>query len=220
LAFSFKPRVGFDLRGLQQTALDVLSAGFNIVELDARHLPLDVTMLNKLIELSSIIPDKLRHVGRLSLNLSMQPDLVIEAADRLCQSTPCPTIFKIDGGFNGFGLVQSTRGRGLRDGRKCGPIITCYPLMQHAVPRYIPADQYIMRLAASRGGHHLPRRAPRCRSHEAIIGRSRPKQYRRSGGPISETGGERMADAFNCWGNLLGNCERSTNCLVLMLRGF
>jgi hypothetical protein len=41
LAFSFKPRVGFDLKSLEDTATEVLSAGFNIVELDTRHLPLD-----------------------------------------------------------------------------------------------------------------------------------------------------------------------------------
>jgi ribulose 1,5-bisphosphate carboxylase large subunit-like protein len=149
LAFSFKPRVGFDLKSLQQTALDVLSAGFNIVELDTRHLPLDGKMLNDLIELSSIVPEKFRHVGRLSLNLSMRPDIVIEAADRLCRDTHYPTILKIDGGLNGFGLVQSIRGRDIRDGSRCGPIITCYPLMQNALSRYIPIDQYIVRLAGS-----------------------------------------------------------------------
>jgi ribulose 1,5-bisphosphate carboxylase large subunit-like protein len=149
LAFSFKPRVGFDLRSLEQTALAVLSAGFNIVELDTRYLPLDIEMLNDLIKISSHLPEKLRHVGRLSLNLSMRPDLAVAAAETLCSDTYLPAIFKIDGGFNGFGVVQSIRAKGLRDGRKAGPIITCYPLMQNALLRYIPADQYITRLAAS-----------------------------------------------------------------------
>jgi ribulose 1,5-bisphosphate carboxylase large subunit-like protein len=150
LAFSFKPRVGFELKSLEDTAIQVLSAGFNIVELDTRHLPLDKSMLNQLVDLSSRVPDKLsKHVGRLSINLSMRSDLVIKAADVLCRDCPYPAIFKIDGGFNGFSSVQSIRGQGVRDGRKCGPIITCYPLVQNALAQYIPADQYVMRLAAS-----------------------------------------------------------------------
>ncbi|WP_316196912.1 hypothetical protein [Bradyrhizobium sp. SZCCHNS3053] len=150
LAFSFKPRVGFDLKSLEDTALQVLLAGFNIVELDTRHLPLDRSMMMRLIELSARLPDKLqKHVGRLSINLSMRSDLAMEAAEMLCNVCPYPTVFKVDGGFNGLASVQSMRGRGLRDGRKCGPIITCYPLMQNALSQYFPGDQYLMRLAAS-----------------------------------------------------------------------
>jgi hypothetical protein len=150
LAFSFKPRVGFDLKSLEYTTTQVLSAGFNIVELDTRHLPLDKSMLNQLVDLSLRLPDKFpRHVGRLSINLSMRSDLAMEAAATLCKCCPYPAVFKIDGGFNGFASVQSIRGQGLRDGRKCGPIITCYPLMQNALFQYIPSDQYVTRLAAS-----------------------------------------------------------------------
>jgi hypothetical protein len=79
----------------------------------------------------------------------MRPDLVIEAAETLRRDCPYPVVLKIDGGFDGFGSVQAIRGKGLRDGRKCGPIITCYPLMQNALSEYIPADQYVSRLAAS-----------------------------------------------------------------------
>jgi hypothetical protein len=150
LAFSFKPRVGFDLSSLEGTATEVLSAGFNIVELDTRHLPLDRSMLKKLVDLAARVPDKFpKHVGRLSINLSMRPDLVIEAVEGLCRDCPYPVVLKIDGGFNGFGSVQSIRSRGLRDGRKCGPVVTCYPLIQNALSNYVPPDQYITRLAAS-----------------------------------------------------------------------
>jgi hypothetical protein len=150
LAFSFKPRVGFSPQGLKEVATQVLSAGFNIVELDTRHLPLNKSMLDELVGLASQFPDKFpQHVGRLSLNLSMRSDLAIEAASTLCAECPYPAVLKIDGGFNGFALVQSIRGRGLRDGRKCGPIITCYPLMQNALSRYVPPDQYVASLAAS-----------------------------------------------------------------------
>src|SRR5437879_1454231 len=71
LAFSFKPRVGFSLDSLRHVSLEVLSAGFNIVELDTRNLPLDSKALDDLIRLACELPDKIRpHVGRLSLNLS------------------------------------------------------------------------------------------------------------------------------------------------------
>lgn len=150
LAFSFKPRSGFTAKALEDETVQVLSAGFNIVELDTRHLPLNEVRLRELIELASRIPDKFsKHVGRLSLNLSMRSDLAIEAAEMLCNDCPFPTIIKIDGGFNGFASVQSIRGRKLRDGRKSGPVITCYPLMPKALERYIPADQYVLSLAAS-----------------------------------------------------------------------
>jgi hypothetical protein len=150
LAFSFKPRAGFTLKGLEEVTTEVLGAGFNVVELDTRHLALNEVRLKELVELSSRIPDKFpRHKGRLSLNLSMRSDLAIEAAETLCRETPFPTILKIDGGFNGFASVQSIRGQKLRDGRKSGPVLTCYPLMQNALLRYVPADQYVMSLAAS-----------------------------------------------------------------------
>jgi hypothetical protein len=150
LAFSFKPRVGFDLKGLEDTATQVLSVGFNIVELDTRHLPLDKAMLARLIDLSSRLADKNpKHVARLSINLSMRSDLAVTAAQELCSKCPYPAILKIDGGFNGFASVQSIRGQGLRDGRRCGPVVTCYPLMQNALSQYIPSDQYVTRLAAS-----------------------------------------------------------------------
>jgi hypothetical protein len=155
LAFSFKPRVGFDLKSLEEAATEVLSSGFNIVELDTRHLPLDRTMLDKLIAISSAMPDRFpKHVARLSLNLSMRSDIAIDAVHELCARCPAPTVIKIDGGFNGFSVVQSVRGKGRdgqrqRDGRKCGPIVTCYPLMQNTLAQYIPADQYVTRLAGS-----------------------------------------------------------------------
>ncbi len=150
LAFSFKPRVGFSLSGLREVATSVLGAGFNIVELDTRHLPLSCEELADLIDLASSLPDKFpRHVARLSLNLSMRTDLAVEAAHRLCESCPQPVILKVDGGLNGLSSVQAIRGRRIKDGRKLGPILTCYPLIQNAISRYVPADQYVKALASS-----------------------------------------------------------------------
>jgi ribulose 1,5-bisphosphate carboxylase large subunit-like protein len=150
LAFSFKPRVGFSLDGLRQISIEVLSAGFNIVELDTRNIPLDSKMLDKLINLACDLPGEIkRHVGRLSLNLSLPSDLALEAAERIARDCPKPAVIKIDGGFNGLSSVQSIRRRRIQDGRKLGPIITCYPLLQTTLSRFIPGDQYIQTLAAS-----------------------------------------------------------------------
>jgi ribulose 1,5-bisphosphate carboxylase large subunit-like protein len=150
LAFSFKPRVGFSIHGLEEVATNVLSAGFNIVELDTRHLPVDRRILKQLLDLACKLPDKFhKHVARLSLNLSMRTDIAMEAAETLCRNCPQPAILKIDGGFNGMSSVQSIRGKDIRDGRKLGPIITCYPLLQRALARYVPADHYVATLAAS-----------------------------------------------------------------------
>jgi ribulose 1,5-bisphosphate carboxylase large subunit-like protein len=150
LAFSFKPRVGFNLDSLREVSLEVLSAGFNIVELDTRNIPLDSKMMDKLIKLACDLPEKIsRHVGRLSLNLSLPTDLALDATERIARDCPQPALIKIDGGFNGLSSVQSIRRRRIRDGRKLGPIITCYPLLQSTLSRFIPGDQYIQTLAAS-----------------------------------------------------------------------
>jgi hypothetical protein len=150
LAFSLKPRVGFTLQGLQEAATQVLCAGFNVVELDTRHLPLDAKALQALIDFACLVPDIFpKHVARLSLNLSMRGDIALQAAAQLCEKCPKPVILKIDGGLNGINSVQSIRGQKLRDGRKHGPIITCYPLLNETVKPYVPDDLYVMSLASS-----------------------------------------------------------------------
>jgi hypothetical protein len=149
LAFSFKPRVGFSLKGLTKVATEVLSAGFNLVELDTRHLPLDRTMLQNLLDMACDFPNKFpKHVGRLSLNLSMRPDLATEAALFLCKNCFRPAVLKIDGGFGGMSLVQSIRSQ-YHNGQRLRPIITCYPLLPNTLARYVPPDHYVTALAAS-----------------------------------------------------------------------
>lgn len=116
LAFSFKPRVGFSIESLREVATQVLSAGFNIVELDTRFLPLNEKILDQLIAVAGEVSDKINsHVARLSLNLSLPPDLVLEAATKMCSASAQPVIVKIDGGLNGLSAVQSLRRHRIQD---------------------------------------------------------------------------------------------------------
>ena len=51
MAFSLKPRVGLTFDETRRITLDVLKAGFNIVELDARNLALRSAPLDQWIAL-------------------------------------------------------------------------------------------------------------------------------------------------------------------------
>jgi ribulose 1,5-bisphosphate carboxylase large subunit-like protein len=161
LAYSFKPRVGFKLESLRQIAFDVLDAGFNIVELDTRFLPLSHAMLDNLIDLASDVASRHRnHVGRLSLNLSLPTDIAVDAARKLCTNCPQPVVLKIDGGFNGLSAIQAVRRLKVTDGRKLGPITTCYPLLQSTLSQFIPGDNYFHALAKSGVDIIYPGRRP------------------------------------------------------------
>lgn len=150
LAFSFKPRVGFKFEDLRAIAFDVLKNGFNVVELDTRYLPADDKAMMSLVELAAEIASRhFPHVARLSLNLSMPGDLAQKYALALCQSCPEPVIVKVDGGFNGLSSIQTLRRTRVQDGRKLGPVVSCYPLLQNTISNFVPADQYIEALAYS-----------------------------------------------------------------------
>src|SRR5438045_2745346 len=51
LAFSLKPRVGLSFDETRKITIDVLRAGFNIVELDSRNLALSSAPLDQWIDL-------------------------------------------------------------------------------------------------------------------------------------------------------------------------
>ncbi|WP_156447207.1 hypothetical protein [Bradyrhizobium yuanmingense] len=150
LAYSFKPRVGFKIESLRQIASEVLDEGFNIVELDTRFLPLNDSMLESLINLAGELGSRhRRHVARLSLNFSLPTDIALDVTRRLCAECPQPVVVKIDGGFNGLSTMQALRRLRVADGRKLGPIVTCYPLLQGTLSQFIPRDTYVQALAKS-----------------------------------------------------------------------
>lgn len=150
LAFSFKPRVGFSLESLEEIAFDVLSNGFNIVELDTRYLPPNPTILNKLIDMAVTLSDKVRdHVGRLSINMTIPPDMLLEHVQRLCKEIAQPAVLKIDGALDGLSAIQMVRRSRIADIVGNPPIVTCYPLLQTTLAPYLAPDQFIRALAMS-----------------------------------------------------------------------
>lgn len=151
LAFSFKPRVGFKIDALEEIARQVLSAGFNIVELDTRFLPLDKKHLDKLKDLAKSIADTNwgGHVGRLSLNFSLPSAVLLDEVRSFCSDIPAPVVFKIDGGFSGIDAIQSIRRAELVDASGASPIITCYPLLRSTLADYVPPDEFLDALIVS-----------------------------------------------------------------------
>lgn len=150
LAFSFKPRVGFRIEALEEVAKSVLEAGFNLVELDTRFLPGN-DQLEQLHHLAVRLAEHgpKSHVGRLSINLSLPPDLLLEHVERLCRDISPPVVFKVDGGLDGMSGLQAVRRKGFTDANKSFPIITCYPLLRSTLARYVPADVLIDALGSS-----------------------------------------------------------------------
>lgn len=150
LAYSFKPRVGFRMDVLEDIARQVLGAGFNLVELDTRFVAEDETALNKLVELAArLAGEKRKHIGRLSINLSLPSDLALTTAAQLCAKVQPPVIVKVDGGLNGMSTLQSMRRHDLRSGNGCPPIITCYPLLRSTLSQYVPQAEFVAALASS-----------------------------------------------------------------------
>ncbi|OCJ69296.1 hypothetical protein A6U96_19110 [Agrobacterium tumefaciens] len=151
LAFSFKPRVGFKLDAMEAIASDVLAAGFNIVELDTRFLPLDRAQLTNLREIASRLADKQwsGRSGRLSLNFTLPTPILLEELQAFCDQLPTPVVAKIDGGLNGIDALQSVRRAKMVDQQGSSPIITCYPLLRTALANYVPPDKVLEALILS-----------------------------------------------------------------------
>lgn len=138
LAFSFKPRTSVKFDILRQMTLDVLAAGFHIVELDTRNLNLQADDLNQLVGLAREASELgKRHVTRFSPNLSVPSHLVVPMVERFLEVQADPVVIKIDGGLDGISSCQAIRGAfskipGEGKGGFAGraPIITCYPLLR------------------------------------------------------------------------------------------
>ncbi|MDR9772740.1 RuBisCO large subunit C-terminal-like domain-containing protein [Rhizobium hidalgonense] len=151
LAFSFKPRVGFKLDALEAIANDVLAAGFNVVELDTRFLPVNRAHLAQLREIAARIADKQwsGRSGRLSLNFTLPTPVLLEEIQAFCEQIPAPVVAKIDGGLNGIDSIQSVRRAKIIDQQGQPPIITCYPLLRNALSNYVPPDKVLDALILS-----------------------------------------------------------------------
>lgn len=128
LAFSLKPRVGPTFAEIRRVTLDVLNAGFNIVELDTRSLALASIPVERWVELGIEAAGKGKHVTAFSPNLTIPaPQLLDVAARWVTEVGPHgPPVLKVDGGLDGLTNLQSLR-TALPGDRS--PIVTSYPLL-------------------------------------------------------------------------------------------
>ena len=129
MAFSLKPRVGPTFAETREITLDVLNAGFNIVELDARNLALRSANLDDWISLGKEAAGTGKHVTAFSPNFSIPAPQLLDIVGRwTAEITPFgPPVVKIDGGLDGLSSLQAVR-IGLSGTQS--PFITTYPILR------------------------------------------------------------------------------------------
>jgi ribulose 1,5-bisphosphate carboxylase large subunit-like protein len=157
LAFSLKPRTNLKFDILRNVALDVLKAGFHIVELDTRNLNLQPDDITQLLELANQAAEVgTKHVTRFSPNLSIPSHLVVDIAEKFFDVQEDPVVMKIDGGLDGISSCQAIReafskktiaSRYHKPGRS--PIITCYPLLRRQLKDRISNNLFVDALTLS-----------------------------------------------------------------------
>lgn len=148
LAFSLKPRVGPTFEEIRRMTLDVLAAGFNVVELDARHNALYSATIEQWIELGREAAAVGTHKTAFSPNLTVSgPQLVDIAARWVEEVAPLgPAVIKVDGGLDGLTNLQSLRTRLDTTTR---PIVTTYPILRNQFASAIGQDTWTNMLALS-----------------------------------------------------------------------
>jgi len=148
LAFSLKPRVGLTLAETRRITLDVLAAGFNIVELDARNLALSSAPFEEWLQLGVEAAGTGPHVTAFSPNFSMPAYQLSEVAQRWVNgiSRHGPPVMKVDGGLDGLTGLQSIR-MALRG--QPAPIVTSYPILRNQLASAIGPSTWVDLLALS-----------------------------------------------------------------------
>lgn len=136
IAFSFKPRVGFDLKYAQKVTRDVLEEGVRLVEFDTRHLS-PISAISEWIALAATAGEVANHLRRPAVfapNLSHPSHLAVEQAIQWADMAgiPEPRVVKVDGGLDGLGTLQ-----GIRESSSRQPIVTSYPLLRRALSQYL-----------------------------------------------------------------------------------
>lgn len=134
LAFSVKPRNGLRFDVLQDITLEVLKAGFHIVELDTRNLNLQPKEIALLVDLSKRASEiSKKRITRFSPNLSVPSHLIVDIASQFVNAVDNgPAVIKIDGGLDGISSCQAIRSAfsNAAGASQRSPIITCYPLLR------------------------------------------------------------------------------------------
>jgi ribulose 1,5-bisphosphate carboxylase large subunit-like protein len=148
LAFSLKPRVGLSFDETRKITLDVLKAGFNIVELDSRNLALRSAPLEKWIQLGQEAAQAAGHVTAFSPNLSIPPPRLLDVvAEWTSEIAPIgPPVVKVDGGLDGLSSLQAVRAGW---GGAQSPIITSYPILRNQLKSAIGDSTWADFLALS-----------------------------------------------------------------------
>jgi ribulose 1,5-bisphosphate carboxylase large subunit-like protein len=151
VAFSFKPRVNFDLAWATEVTRDVVGAGIRLVEFDTRKLQDPSIALSEGVQLARIANEEGRRHGRTATfapNFSHPSYIAVPLASEWCASPEVkePHVIKVDGGLDGLSTVQGIRMAGL--GRE--PIVTTYPLFRRAIDSYLGTpDTWVELLAVS-----------------------------------------------------------------------
>lgn len=148
MAFSLKPRVGLTFEETRRLTLDVLKAGFNIVELDARNLALRSAPIEQWINLGKEAAQTGKHITAFSPNLSIPaPQLLDVVAQWTAEIAPLgPPVVKIDGGLDGLSSLQAVR-HGLSGGQS--PFITTYPILRNQLSSAIGDSTWVDFLSLS-----------------------------------------------------------------------
>jgi ribulose 1,5-bisphosphate carboxylase large subunit-like protein len=162
LAFSVKPRMGLKREALQALTLEVLRAGFHIVELDTRNLDLSADAVVELIDLAKRAVDigKQKHVTRFSPNLSLSAPLASELCNKFMTASDPPVVIKCDGGLDGISTCQSLRASYRKGNAAKSPVITTYPLLKRVLEDRIGQDTFLNALIWSGSDIIYPGGAP------------------------------------------------------------
>jgi ribulose 1,5-bisphosphate carboxylase large subunit-like protein len=148
LAFSLKPRVGLTFDETRAMTLDVLRAGFNIVELDNRNLALRSAPIEKWIQLGVEAAGTGRHVTAFSPNLSVPAPQLVDLAHAWVDGVGGhgPAVIKVDGGLDGLSSLQAIR-TALRG--PASPVVTCYPTLRSQLASAVGSTTWVDLLALS-----------------------------------------------------------------------
>jgi ribulose 1,5-bisphosphate carboxylase large subunit-like protein len=130
MAFSLKPRVGLTYDETRQITLDVLQAGFNIVELDARNLALRSASIEQWIKLGKEAAQVGQHITAFSPNLSIPTPQLLDVVARWTEEVAPlgPSVVKIDGGLDGLSSLQAIR---LGLSGMHSPFVTTFPILRN-----------------------------------------------------------------------------------------
>ena len=151
VAFSFKPRAGFDHAYALEMTRDVVKAGVRIVEFDTRNIEDPVGAFDQwreLAETAATVASARGLVGTFAPNLSHSSPVAVELADKWCNLATDigPKTVKVDGGLDGLSTIQ-----GIRKSHADEPIVTTYPTLRTILRSAIGTSDFWIEMLAMSG---------------------------------------------------------------------